>query len=51
LSFAAGIVGAIVGGYVFGLLGITTGRLLGSIVMTTNGAVTLLLIIRTIKKA
>ena len=44
-------VGAVLGGFVFGFLGITTGGLLGSIVMATIGAVILLYIISLVKKA
>jgi uncharacterized membrane protein YeaQ/YmgE (transglycosylase-associated protein family) len=39
------------GGFIFGLLGITTGGFLGSIIMATIGAVILLFIIRVVKKA
>jgi len=45
------VVGAVLGGFVFGLLGITTGGFLGSIVMATIGAVILLFIIGLVKKA
>jgi len=47
-----GIIGAVVGGYLFGLLGISAGAgLIGSIVTATAGAVTLLFVIRLIKRA
>jgi len=39
------------GGFLFGLIGITTGGLLESIIMATIGAVILLYIISVIKKA
>jgi uncharacterized membrane protein YeaQ/YmgE (transglycosylase-associated protein family) len=39
------------GGFVFGLLGISAGGLIGSIVMATVGAALLLFIIGIIKKA
>jgi uncharacterized membrane protein YeaQ/YmgE (transglycosylase-associated protein family) len=44
------IVGAVIGGYVFGLLGISAGGLLGAIITATAGAVILLFIINLIKK-
>ncbi|HKJ60637.1 MAG TPA: GlsB/YeaQ/YmgE family stress response membrane protein [Hyphomicrobiales bacterium] len=46
-----GIVGAVIGGFVFGLLGITTGGLIGAILMATIGAVGLLYAISVVKKS
>ena len=46
-----GVVGAYVGGWLFGLLGITAGGLLGSLVTAFVGAVVLLYVIRLIKRA
>lgn len=46
-----GIVGAILGGFVFGLLGIAAYTLLGRLVMAIVGAVLLLLLVRAIKRA
>lgn len=46
-----GIVGAILGGFVFGLLGIAAYTLLGRLVMAVVGAVLLLLLVRAIKRA
>ncbi|MFT6913798.1 MAG: putative membrane protein YeaQ/YmgE (transglycosylase-associated protein family) [Motiliproteus sp.] len=50
-NMLVGIVGAVVGGFVFQFLGIIAGGLLGSIITATVGAVILLFIIRVIKKA
>jgi uncharacterized membrane protein YeaQ/YmgE (transglycosylase-associated protein family) len=41
-----GIVGAVLGGFVFGLLGIGSYNVLGSLVVATFGAVLLLYIVR-----
>jgi uncharacterized membrane protein YeaQ/YmgE (transglycosylase-associated protein family) len=51
LNIVLGIVGAMVGGYLFGLLGITAYGLIGSIVTATVGAVVVLLLVRLIKRA
>jgi uncharacterized membrane protein YeaQ/YmgE (transglycosylase-associated protein family) len=44
------IIGALLGGFVFGFLGITTGGLLGAVIMATIGAVLLLYIVSILKK-
>ena len=49
-ALAGWLAGNIVKGSGFGLLGITTGGLLGSIIMATIGAVILLYIVSIIKK-
>jgi uncharacterized membrane protein YeaQ/YmgE (transglycosylase-associated protein family) len=46
-----GIVGGIVGGFLFRLLTITAGGLIGSIVTATVGAVVLLYLVGIVKKA
>lgn len=46
-----GIVGAWVGSWVFGMLGITTGGTVGWVVMSVVGACLLLYVIRLFKKA
>ncbi|MEP6765176.1 MAG: GlsB/YeaQ/YmgE family stress response membrane protein [Gemmatimonadaceae bacterium] len=46
-----GVLGAFLGGWVFGLLGIATNGLLGSIVCATIGAILLLFLVRLIKRA
>jgi uncharacterized membrane protein YeaQ/YmgE (transglycosylase-associated protein family) len=51
MDLVVGIVGAILGGFVFGLLGIAAYTLLGRLVMATFGAVLLLLLVRAIQRA
>lgn len=46
-----GILGSIIGGFVFGLLGIQWGGLVGSIVTATVGAALLLFVVGKIKKS
>jgi uncharacterized membrane protein YeaQ/YmgE (transglycosylase-associated protein family) len=46
-----GIVGAWLGGYLFGVLGLTAGGLIGRLLMSVIGAMLLLFLIRLIKKA
>jgi hypothetical protein len=46
-----GLVGAVVGGFLFGLLGISAGGLIGSIVTATVGAAVLLFVVGLIKKS
>ena len=45
-----GVVGAVLGGFLFGLLGITAYGLIGSLVTATVGAVALIYLIRFLKK-
>jgi uncharacterized membrane protein YeaQ/YmgE (transglycosylase-associated protein family) len=51
VDILVGIVGAFIGGWVFGLLGLTAWGLLGQLCMATVGAVILLVIIKAIKSA
>jgi len=51
MDIVLGIAGAILGGWVFGLLGLHAGGLIGSIVVAFIGAVILVWIIHQIKKA
>jgi uncharacterized membrane protein YeaQ/YmgE (transglycosylase-associated protein family) len=52
MDIVIGIVGAMIGGWVFGLLGIfSSGGLIGSILVAFVGACILLWLIRLIKKA
>jgi uncharacterized membrane protein YeaQ/YmgE (transglycosylase-associated protein family) len=46
-----GVIGALVGGFRFGLLGISARGLLGSLITATVGAIVLLLLLRLIKRA
>ncbi len=48
-NIVVGVIGAIIGGFVFTLVGITTSGLLGSIISATAGAALLLFIIGAIK--
>jgi uncharacterized membrane protein YeaQ/YmgE (transglycosylase-associated protein family) len=52
MDIVIGMVGAIIGGWVFGLLGIySSGGLIGSVLVAFVGAVILLWLVRIIKKA
>lgn len=46
-----GVIGAVLGGWLFGELGISAGGLIGSLITATIGAVLLLFLIRLIKRA
>jgi len=45
-----GVIGAVLGGFVFGLLGISASGLVGSLVCATVGAVLLLVILRAVSR-
>ena len=47
---SVGVIGALLGGFLLGLLGISAGGLLGSLVTATVGAVVLIALLRAIKK-
>jgi uncharacterized membrane protein YeaQ/YmgE (transglycosylase-associated protein family) len=49
MDLVVGIVGSILGGWIFTLLGLAAYGLIGQLVMATIGAVVLLLIVRAIK--
>ncbi len=49
-NILVGIIGAVVGGFVFGLFGIHTGGIIGSIITATAGAVLLLFVVGIINK-
>ena len=49
-DLVVGVIGAFIGGWVFGLLGITAGGIIGSLVTAVVGAVILLYLLRLIKK-
>jgi uncharacterized membrane protein YeaQ/YmgE (transglycosylase-associated protein family) len=51
IDLLVGVVGAVLGGWIFGLLGIIAFSLLGRLVMATVGAVVLLLLVRLLKRA
>ncbi len=50
-DIVVGIVGAFVGAWIFGMLGIAWGGMLGAIVCATVGAMVLIFLIRLIKRA
>lgn len=50
VNIVIGILGALIGGFVFGLFGISAGGLLGNIVMATVGAMILLWVTGLIKR-
>ena len=50
-DIVVGILGGIIGGWLAGALGIGAGGILGSLLISTGGAVVLILIIRMLKKA
>jgi uncharacterized membrane protein YeaQ/YmgE (transglycosylase-associated protein family) len=45
-----GVIGSFIGGWVFGLVGITAGGILGSLVVAVVGALLLLYVVRLVKK-
>ncbi len=49
VNMLVGVIGAILGGHVFGWLGISAGGLIGSIAMATGGAILLLFVVKLIK--
>jgi uncharacterized membrane protein YeaQ/YmgE (transglycosylase-associated protein family) len=50
-DLCVGVIGALLGGFLFRLVNITSTGLLGDLLMATVGAVVLLLILRAVKKA
>ena len=46
-----GVIGAFIGGWLFGVLGISAGGLIGSLITATVGAVVLIFLLRAIKRA
>lgn len=50
VNIVVGVIGAVIGGWVFGLLGISTNGLIGSLVTAIAGAVMLLFVMGVIKK-
>ena len=45
-----GVIGALLGGWLFGLAGIASAGLIGQLVVATIGAIVLILVLRLIKK-
>lgn len=50
-DIVVGIIGAVLGGFLFGMLGVTPLGLLGSILTATFGAVVLLVLAKSLRKA
>lgn len=50
-NIVVGIIGALVGGFLFGVLGLAAGGLIGSLIIAVIGVVVLLFLIGLIKKA
>ena len=46
-----GVIGALLGGWLFGLLGIAAGGLIGSLITATIGAIVLIALLRLLRKA
>jgi uncharacterized membrane protein YeaQ/YmgE (transglycosylase-associated protein family) len=51
MDLVVGIVGSVLGGWIFTLLGLAAYGLIGQLVMAVIGAVVLLLLVRAIKRA
>lgn len=51
VNLIVGIIGAVLGGWIFGLLGIAAGGILGSLVTATVGAIVLLWIVSLFRRA
>lgn len=50
-DIVVGILGAIIGGYIFSALSLAAGGLIGSIVMALVGAIVLIFVVRLFKRA
>lgn len=46
-----GVVGAFIGGWLFGLFGVSAGGILGSLIISVVGAIVLLYLLRLIRRA
>ncbi len=49
-NLVIGVIGALIGGYVFGSLGVNTGGLLGQLITATVGALILLFLLKLIRR-
>jgi len=49
-NIVIGCIGALIGGFLFGLFGLSSGSLLGSLITALVGAIVLIYIVRLIKK-
>jgi uncharacterized membrane protein YeaQ/YmgE (transglycosylase-associated protein family) len=50
MDLIIGVVGSVLGGWIFMLLGLGTNNIIGQLIMAVAGAVVLLLIVRAIKR-
>jgi uncharacterized membrane protein YeaQ/YmgE (transglycosylase-associated protein family) len=50
-NMIVGVIGALIGGFVFGQLGVSTGGTLGELLSATVGAIILLFLLKVLKKA
>jgi uncharacterized membrane protein YeaQ/YmgE (transglycosylase-associated protein family) len=50
VDMVVGVIGAVIGGYVFGLLGVSFGGTLGELVSATVGAVIFLFLLKLLKR-
>ena len=50
-DIVVGVIGSVIGGWLFGLLGIAAGGLIGSIIAAVVGAISLIVIVRLVKRA
>ncbi|MDX1440392.1 MAG: GlsB/YeaQ/YmgE family stress response membrane protein [Rubricoccaceae bacterium] len=50
MNIVVGLIGSVLGGWLFGMLNITAGGFVGSLVVATIGAILLLLIVGAVKK-
>jgi uncharacterized membrane protein YeaQ/YmgE (transglycosylase-associated protein family) len=51
VDIVVGAVGSVLGGFLFGALGVSAGGFVGSIIVATVGAVILIFVLRLIKRA
>jgi uncharacterized membrane protein YeaQ/YmgE (transglycosylase-associated protein family) len=51
VNLVVGVIGAVLGGFIFGLLGVQAVGLLGALISATVGAIVLLVILQQFKKA
>ncbi len=49
-NLVVGVIGALIGGFVFNQLGVSTGGMLGSLISATVGAVILLFLLKLIRR-
>lgn len=51
VDLVVGVLGAIIGGFIFGQLGVSTSGLIGELLSATAGAVILLVVLKAVRKA